>query len=167
MTYVKKVWRLNSTSRYFKNRFPLNIWHINVPWSGVRLLSFLFPVACPKNKQGSQSTGKLATSSLQFSVRPWVCWKHHVDQNGNYFLNSIVFGRDKLILFAWGRSEQHKLEKAYVESQNAWIPVPTAGSASSPRFLRRGRQRSLCCSHPQDGGEIRRDDVHVRVLFTS
>lgn len=89
-----------------------------------------------------------------------------MDQNGNYFLNSIVFGRDKLILFAWGRSEQHNIGESLCGESESLDSSPTIGSASSPRFLRRGRQRSLCCSRPQDGGEIRWDDVHVRVLFT-
>lgn len=143
MTCMKELWKLNSTNRYFFNYFfPSNIWHINVPWSGVSLLSFQFQIenfAFLKDKQINQMIGKLATENLcNFLYVIKFFWKRYVDKNEDHFLKSIAFGSYKLILFAGGRGKKVGLEKAQwrvrMPGSQSWLcsSTPSAGHAPAP-----------------------------------
>lgn len=91
------------------------------------MLSFQFQVeifALPKDKQVNQIRGKLTTMNLcNFLYVAEFCWKHHVDQNGNYFLKTVVFGSYTVILFAGERGKRRSIGESLCGGYNACTEV--------------------------------------------
>lgn len=103
------------------------------------MLSFQVQVeifALLQDKQVSQIISKLATKNLcSFLSVIGFCWKRHVDQNENSFLENIVLGSYKIILFAGERDKQRSIGESLVRVRVAGLKAWQVAPRQSLHFL--------------------------------